>query len=147
MRRLFSFVMLFLVGSTALWADAERKISLKELPKEAQLFLKENFGGQKVLFAQEEYEYTHDKKEYEVRLSDGTKVEFDKMGVWKNVDCNNKKLPQNLIPKKIQKFLLETYPKADAVKIERDLYGYEIELNNGRELVFDDNGIFIRFDD
>ena len=147
MRKNLILIVALLTCFVASWADNERKISFKELPDEAKVFLKGNFGGEKILWAHEEYEYTHDKKHYEVHLSDGTEIEFDKMGVWKEIDCKFKPLPKNIIPKKIQKFLSETYPDTKSVKIERDLYGYEVKLSNGRELVFDDNGDFIRFDE
>jgi len=138
---------LALLSFSLTWADSKTKIPFKKLPVEAQTFVKKTFPNNDVLLVEEKYEYTHDKKEYKVELEGDIDIKFDKMGVWKEIDCDRSILPLSVIPKEIQKFITSTYPNDKAVKIERDLYGYEVKLTNGKELVFNENGEFIRFDD
>jgi hypothetical protein len=63
-------------------------------------------------------------------------VEFDIRGHWKEVDCINQALPAGIVPADIDKAAKAQYPEAVITKIEVDREGYEVKLNNRRELSF-----------
>ena len=76
-------------------------------------------------------------KNYDVIFTNGNKVEFDKRGNWKEVNCKYSSVPVDVIPSAIQKYVAENYPDAQVIKIERDKKDYEIKLSNKWELKFD----------
>ena len=61
-----------------------------------QQFVKTYFPETTILFTQ------RDEGEYEVRLSDGTEIEFTRKGEWKHIDCKHynvyTSVPDALIP-------------------------------------------------
>lgn len=85
--------------------------------------------------------------EYEVILTDGTEVTFDRNGNWKNIEVNVKgSIPSAFIPKAIATYVKKNQPGKKIVGIEKERSGYEIELNNGVDMKFDNQGQFLRFD-
>ena len=86
-------------------------------------------------------------KEYKVYLANGTKVEFDGDGAWKEVDGKRNAIPTGFIPAKISNYVKRSFPNTTITKIERDRKEIEVKLNNGLELKFDKNGNFKKIDD
>jgi hypothetical protein len=126
-------------------ADTDRPISVNELPQKAQKFLKEHFGGREVSFAKVDPEMLT--KEYEVVLTDGTKMEFLADGEWKSVDCRYGSVPAAIIPKQIKHYLEKNYPQAVVLGIDYERKQYEVRLNNHLELTFDKNFRLVDIDD
>lgn len=115
-------------------ADNDNPIQVNELPQKAQEFIKQNFPKNEVSYAKVEKEFMD--KKFEVVFVNGDKVEFDKNGAWKEVDCKFSVVPDNIIPKQIKAHLNKQYPEAKILKIERDSKGYEVKLNNRLELKY-----------
>lgn len=131
----FLFVCLF-VMSLNISAINDKPIQVTEMPKAAQHFIKTHFADQSVAMAKVEMEFMS--KSYDVIFTNGDKVEFDKKGNWTSVDCEHSRVPVNIIPTAIQKYLTQHYPGAKVLKIElTDRKGYDVDLNNGFELEFD----------
>ncbi|MDE6394420.1 MAG: PepSY-like domain-containing protein, partial [Duncaniella sp.] len=84
--------------------------------------------------------------EYEVILSDGTEVDFNKDGAWKSIDRGQKAVPDALVLKPIRDYVAKAYPGQKIVDIEKDRKGYEITLTRGTELKFDSAGTFKKID-
>ena len=126
-------------------ADVDRPISVDELPQKAQKFLKEHFAGRDVSFAKEDPEFMY--KEYEVVLTDGTKIEFKADGQWKSVDCRYGTVPTKIIPKQILDYLKKNYPNAAVLGIDYEEREYDVKLNNRMDLTFDKNFRLIDIDD
>ena len=127
------------------YADSERMISIEQLPAAAQKLIKTYFGTQTVTYAKVDgYMFDVD---YEVRLSDGTTIEFDRKGNWKNIECKQVALPGTLLPTKIAEYVAKYYSGTKVVKIERNKRSYEVELSNGLELTFDTRFNLINVDD
>lgn len=85
--------------------------------------------------------------EYEVILSNGTEIEFDSNGEWKEVDCGHLAVPNAFVLKPIAQYVTKNYPGQKIVKVSKDRNKYEIELSNGIDLDFDRAGAFLRVDD
>ena len=123
---------------------SDRIIPKEQLPAAAQTFIQKTFPGQTVSYAKIDFD---GRKTYEVRLSNGTEVEFDKNGTWDKVDCNHSAVPANLVPANIATYVKSNFPGATIVKIDKERYGYDIELSNDLELKFNKNGKMLRVDD
>ena len=80
-------------------------------------------------------------------LNDGTEIDFDRNNQWDNVDCHTKAIPAALVPQAIANYVKTNYQALPITKIDKDAYGYEIELSNGMDLKFDTSGRFLGIDD
>ena len=120
-------------------------ITADKLPATAQTFIKEYFPGSDISYAKKDKELT--KTTYEVVLQDGTEIDFDSKGQWDKIDCKRATVPAKLIPDAIATYVQTNFPGQAIVKIDKELFGYEIELQNDLELKFDKNGRLVNIDD
>ena len=131
----FLFISLFAMNFVAL-AGNDKPIQVSEMPKAAQLFIKNHFADLSVAMAKVETDFLD--KNYDVVFTNGNKVEFDKKGNWTNVDCEHTQVPVAILPEAIRQYVAKNYPDAKVLKIEvTDRKGYDVELSNGFELEFD----------
>ena len=131
----FLFISLFAMNLVAL-AGNDKPIQVSEMPKVAQLFIKNHFADLSVAMAKVETDFLD--KNYDVVFTNGNKVEFDKKGNWTNVDCEHTQVPVAILPEAIRQYVTQNYPDAKVLKIEvTDRKGYDVELSNGFELEFD----------
>lgn len=86
-------------------------------------------------------------KTYEVYFTDGDNVDFDKNGEWDNIDCHSDSVPSTVLDIKIINYINNNHNGCHVVEIDKDRNDYNVELNNGLELVFDNNFDFERYDD
>lgn len=131
---LLLFVCLFTIQSVVK-ADDDKPVRMDQLPQSAQQFIKTHFGDSKVAIAKMETDWFD--KSYDIIFTDGNKLEFDKQGNWKEINCKYSAVPASVIPEQIQKYVTENYPGAQVLKIERDKRDYEVKLSNRWELKFD----------
>jgi hypothetical protein len=116
------------------------------LPKAVQTTIANNFKS-KVSLVKIDKDWGRI-SEYEVILTDGTEISFDKDGNWDNVEVNNtKSVPAAFVPKSIRAYVAKQQPGQRIVGIDRDRKGYDVELSNGIDLKFDKAGNFLRYDD
>ena len=131
----FLFISLFAMNLVVL-AGNDKPIQVSEMPKAAQLFIKNHFSDLSVAMAKVETDFLD--KNYDVVFTNGNKVEFDKKGNWTNVDCEHTQVPVAILPEAIRQYVAKNYPDAKVLKIEvTDRKGYDVELSNGFELEFD----------
>ena len=131
----FLFISLFAMNLVTL-AGNDKPIQVSEMPKAAQLFIKNHFADLSVAMAKVETDFLD--KNYDVVFTNGNKVEFDKKGNWTNVDCEHTQVPVAILPEAIRQYVAKNYPDAKVLKIEvTDRKGYDVELSNGFELEFD----------
>lgn len=125
-------VALFMVGTAS---AHERSIGVTKLPKTSQTFLKKHFPKQKVASViAEQYEVYWE--EYKVYLADGSSIEFDRKGVWKQIKVRNG-IPATIVPQAIQKHVQSNYPQEIIMELKKEKRGvYDVELSNGMELKF-----------
>jgi len=120
-------------------------ISDSKLPGAAKSFLAQYFPESAVSYVKKDTELTG--TTYEVFLQDGTEIDFNSKGEWDNVDCKRTAVPSVLVPAPIAEYVQTNFPGQIIVKIDKEFYGYEIELGSGLELKFDKNGNLIIVDD
>lgn len=141
--KFFLMALICLMTSVACNAD-DKMIPVEKLPAAAKDFVKQEFPGKKIIFVQVDRGL---KKTYEVRLGDGTEIDFNKKGVWDKVDCKKTAVPNSLVPVAIQDYVKQNFADALIVKIDKERYGYDIELSNDLELKFNTSGQLIGMDD
>lgn len=126
-------------------AQKEKKISLQDLPQQAQTFIKNNLTKAKALQVLKESENALHVA-YKVTFQDKLKVKFDKNGNWKEVNGHRSPIPTHIIPEKILQYVRKSFPNNEVVKIEKEKRSYEVEITNGLELEFDKEGNFLKID-
>ena len=81
--------------------------------------------------------------EYEVKLADGTEISFNLNFEWTHIDCEKASIysavPTELVPDQITAYVNTNFPDQQIEQIEKENYGWEIELKNGQEIKFDTN--------
>lgn len=128
------FLSLLFIGTTAKADD--KPIDYSKLPKQSQTFIQKYFSGKNIALVKMDKELFD--TSYEVIFSDGNKVEFEKDGSWKDIDCTYTEVPAELIPNEIRSYVAKNYPNVKIDKIEKESRGrVSIELSNNLELLFD----------
>ena len=126
-------------------SDDDKPIDFKDLPATAQKFIRTHFPEAKITLATVDREFMD--TSYDVIFTDGTQIEFDSSGEWKEIDCRRTFVPESVLLPGIAAFIREHFPEARVRDIERDRRGFELNLDNRRELSFDLRGNFRGYDD
>ncbi len=142
-------IMLLFVSLMAMMAwsckdddDKDVPMSYDMLPKPAQEFISTYFPSDKAVKVVRDDE--HAGTVYEVLLATGNEIEFDAAGQWVDVSAPpQNSVPQGIVPTPIWLYVEANFPAYYINEITRNAPGYEIELTNGLELQFDQDGIFI----
>lgn len=138
-------MLLLMVGIFSVSARDNYSHDVNVLPKAAQVILKNNFKA----------DVSHIKidkdwgkiSEYDVVLTDGSEISFDRNGNWKDIEVRaNASVPDNLIPPTILSYVKQTQKNVKITGIEKNRSGYEVELSNGVEMKFNSAGKFLKFD-
>ena len=124
-----------------LMADNDQVITFDRLPATAQTMLKQNFSDKVPLVI------TADWDDYKVMYTNGDKVEFDKKGNWRDIECKTSQVPAALIPAQITANVNATFPGATITEIDQDRRGYSVKLSNGLELEYNRNFQIVELDD
>lgn len=144
-------IAIFLLGLAAIslslsaYAGDDRPVKFSDLPAAAQMFVNSNFGGVDVLLSKKDRGVMG--ATYEVMLSDGTKIDFDKEGQWVEVERKTAAVPAAIVPAEITAHIARQHGGATIIGIERDRRGYEVKLNNGLDVKFDRNYNMVDIDD
>lgn len=125
---------------------SDRPVAPAQLPGAITAFIQQNFPNQAITFAQKDLEITG--WQYDVVLADGTQIEFDTDQMWDKIQCPlTNPVPAVLIPAPIMSYLQGNFPGVMIQKIDKDSFGYEVELANGLELKFNQAGALMEMDD
>lgn len=131
-----SIVLITLITSIfAGYAIDKYSINREDLPEPAREFLNEYFPKAKVSMVKVD-KHLLKKTDYDVKLVNGTKIEFNNAGGWTSVDCKTREVPAAIIMKPIRNYIAKNFPQTFVTSIEKKSSGYEVELNDGIELKF-----------
>lgn len=137
MKRILSIAMVLFAMTMMVKASDDKPINVEQLPKAAKEFIATHFVNEKIAVAKQDTDFMD--KDYKVIFVSGNKVEFDKKGVWKEVDCERSSVPSSIIPSQIKTYLKSNYPDKVVTQIEnknKGKYKYEVELDNSMEIKF-----------
>lgn len=118
--------------ATAL-AAADVVVPASALPQNAKNFIAEHFQGANIVYVEQDYD------EFEVRLSNGAKVEFFRDGSWKKLK-NYAGVSTKALPEPLAKTLSTKYPNTTIIEVEKEWNGYEAKLANALKIYLDING-------
>ena len=90
MKKIIFTLLLVVLGFGAANAD-KYTLDRSALPEEAQQMLKEHFPKAKVSMIKVD-RHLLKKTDYDVKLVNGTKIEFNKAGKWTSVDCKKREV-------------------------------------------------------
>lgn len=123
------------VAATIYHLRDDQPIGYSELPAKAQEFVEKYYDGVDVTRVTMDRDISS--TEYDVMLSNGTKIEFNTDGEWCDVDARNSAVPSAIVPKQIRSYVDKNYKGNDIVELKRERYGWEVKLSQGLELEFD----------
>ncbi|MDE6856482.1 MAG: PepSY-like domain-containing protein, partial [Muribaculaceae bacterium] len=126
---------------TSGYAFDKYSIDRNDLPEAAQTFLTEFFPKAKVGMVKTD-KHLLKKTDYDVKLVNGTKIEFNNSGKWTSVDCKTREVPEGIVPKTIRTYVKKNFPDVKIVKIEKTSTKYEVGLSDDVELTFNLLGQF-----
>ena len=141
----FIAILAVVFGVTFAASAEEKAIEVSQLPKAAQEFISTHVGTVAVSSAHSDKDILD--VDYEVRLEDGTEIDFDSDGEWMEVQNKHLGIPKSFIPEEIVTYAETNYAKQKIVAIDRGPRDYEIELSNGLELTFSIDGQLVAIDD
>ena len=140
------FVLGFFALLMMLSGCSDKPVLPTELPVPITSFIQQNFPGQTISFAKKDLEITG--WQYDVVLADGTQIDFDTDEMWDKIQSSmTNPVPTQLIPAPIVTHLQANFPDAMVLKIDKERNGYEIELANGLELRYNEQGALMEMDD
>ncbi len=140
MKKIIIIVVLML-GLT-LSANAQKKIEITELPKPAQEFLKKYFSNSAIDVVKKDAE--HGEKGYEVKLKDGTEIEFWKDGSYREVDGGKKPIPTGFIPVSVKDYVAKNHPNEKITHIDYGHKDLDVDLTNNIDLEFTKEGKILK---
>lgn len=134
-RKLLAFFPILLGVWMLSSCDDEKKIDFGDLPSEARSFIENYFPSADILSIVQEKE--DGRKEYQVKLSDGTDMEFDEDGEWTNIECYFSPLPTGILPANVITKVEELHPEAYINGAEKELGGYVVEVTDAGGIDWD----------
>lgn len=136
MKKFLLTLIAILISTTAAFAIFDKHtINREALPAEAREMLEEHFPKSRVSMIKVDKHLLR-KTDYDVKLTDGTKIEFNNKGRWTSVDCGKKTVPESLVAKAIRNYIAKNYSGSNPVSITKKNAGYDIGLSCGRTLRF-----------
>lgn len=144
MKKLLSLMFVAIAISMNSCTAQERIIRFEQLPAKAQETVKTYFNIDNISYVKAETEFT--RTEYEVVFNDGSSLDFNTAGDVEKVDCKRNQVPDGLIPAQILAYIQTNYPNNFITEYKKERSKYEVELNNGLDLVFNKNLQFVGID-
>ncbi len=125
-RNLLAFLPMLLGVLLLSSCDDEKKIDFADLPSQARSFVETYFPDVDILSVIQEKD--DGRKEYQVKLSDGTDMEFDEAGAWISIECYFSPLPEGILPANVTAKVDELHPEGYINGVDKELGGYVVEV-------------------
>lgn len=136
---------LILTGLLAIFAISTGVSQTEEqVSAEISAWLSEHFSNESIMDMHVDLDDQNDA--YEVKMSDGSEIEFDVEGQPTSIKSKKGFWPEAL-PENIANYLNNKHKDVKVVEYEKEDDGYEVKLANGIELEFDSTGQFREEDD
>ena len=118
----------------------DKMVEVGDMPTKTTMFIADYFPNCDIVYIDKDRDLGS--VTYDVVLSCGVKLEFNKSGDWIEVDCEPNEVPNAIVPDKILDYVSAKYANNYIVKIGKEWSNYKVELNNDIELVFNKDGDF-----
>lgn len=125
-------------------------MTVAEVPQTIKDFIITNFPGATILKAERE-----NNGNFEIELNNDEELIFDAQGNFlglavdedENEDEDDEDISVSELPQNVRDYITANYPANTVIEAEREDDGFEVTLNNGVELKFDEDGEFVSADD
>lgn len=127
--------------------DDEKVVPANKLPQTAQNFIDTHFPDATITRVVKD---TEGSTEYDVRLDNGFKLEFNGSGNWREVEGYGLEIPASFVselPDAMTTYIETNHSTQSLSKVELNRSRYEVELTGGLEIIFNLEGGFVRYDD
>lgn len=144
MKKIITVLILAIASvATAVAALPFDKYTIKrdELPAEAREMLDEHFPKAKISMIKVD-RHLLKKTDYDVRLTNGTKIKFSNKGKWTSIEMGKGEVPEKLLHSTIRRHLDKNYSGLKVRGISKKIAGYEITLSDNTLLRYDLLGTF-----
>ena len=138
------FACIFALQLTAS-ANNDKPIKFEQLPQASQQFIKKHFANKEISIVVVESGIIE--KSYDVIFANGDKVEFDRKGMWTDIDCKHSEVPTAVIPQQITDYVKTAYPGAIIKEYDVDKNSHEVKLSNRLEIKFNRSFQVVEIDD
>lgn len=115
------------------------KITPSKLPQNIRKFIEDNYRNTKIVYIDKF------KDQYEIKLSNGIHINFDKNGIWNYISSDDR-LSVNILPKIIAsrlKNIMKKYNNVHIFEINKRMEFYRVKLTNSLEICIRNNGQLI----
>ncbi|MDH6358578.1 PepSY-like domain-containing protein [Parabacteroides sp. PF5-9] len=147
MKKISSLVIILFLSVFSAIADNDRITQdVSELPIESREFISTHFTQTEISHIKIEKNLIGIKN-YDVILTDGTNIEFNRSGKWTDIDRRKQPIPTVLIPATIAAYVKTNFSDKQITSIERETREWSVKLDNGLELTFNKKGQLIEIDD
>lgn len=137
-----TMIVLVAVAASAIKLPFDKyTIKRSELPETAQQMLDEHFPKKKVSMIKVD-RHLLKKTDYDVKLTDGTVIEFNSKGEWTRVDCKKKAVPDALLTSAVKKSVEKKFPELKVTAVHKRVLYQEIILSDGTRHKYDLLGIY-----
>ncbi len=125
-------------------------IEASSLPRASTATVETYFSGATITTAKKSNTANIYGSIYSALLSNGFEIDFNEQGLWTEIESEkDMAIPDQFLDGELPTifaYLNANYPDNFVVEIERERSGYTVELNNGVDLVFDQEQNFIGID-
>jgi hypothetical protein len=126
----------------------EATIAYADLPQNVRTLIETHFPGNQAIYVSKNTGSNKDKAVYEVKLNNRFELDFDVDGNWTDIEGNQRQVPDALIPQAILSYVQANYPSPLFIEgIDKESFGYQVEISNDTDLKFNADGNFIGIDD
>ena len=141
-KKLFALLITLTIISTSS-AFADWMVPASSLPENAKNFIHQIYPDAQIWKAE------RDDRKFEVKLSNGSKIDFLYNGEWDSIDGKYNTIPFCALPQTVANTIKNTYPNAVIIEIEKEWGNYKVKLNNFMELFITSEGQLMgqKFDD
>ena len=141
-KKLFALLITLTIISTSN-AFADWMVPASSLPQNARSFIQQIYPNTQI------WKVERDDGKFEVKLSNGAKIDFLYNGDWNSIEAEYNAVPFNALPANIANTIKNTYPQAAVIDVEKEWGNYKVKLNNFMELFITSDGQLMgqKFDD
>ena len=140
---------IYALGISLLLSGGLYAQNINDLPERVSDYIDQNFPTAEIdkVDVNNSWYNMSDSETYEVELANGMELDFNKKGEITEIENDEgEMIPEDVFDRSVRDYVERNYADAVIVNYEIDKDGYDLELEDGRELTFDSEGTFLEED-
>lgn len=135
------FLVLMGISLVSCSDDKNEPIDFNKLPLVSQDFINTYFKDVDIVSIL--YNNDKDVQEYDVELGNGFELTFNIQGDWIDIEApEGQTIPAGIAPEPIENYISVNYPEQGINEISKNKNGYDVDLTDGTDLLFNLQGEF-----